>query len=162
MSRQSGHSRDVPARPRETTAYAADYFAWVQDQVAALKAGEFQQLDLENLAEELGDLGNSTKREISSRLKVLLIHLLKWRFQPARRSTSWKATIVEQRNEILDELAGSPSLKSYPAEILARQYATARLKASAETRLPENVFPQDCPFAIAAILDPAFYPEGDV
>ena len=161
MSRQLGQSRDVPLRPRETTAYAADYFAWVQDQVAALKAGEFDQVDLENLAEELGDLGNSAKREIASRLTVLLTHLLKWRFQPARRSNSWKATVVEQRNRILDELATSPSLKAYPATILGREYKTALLKASGETRLPENAFPQDCPFAIADILDPDFYPEGD-
>ena len=161
MSRQLGQSRDVPAPQRETTAYAADYFAWVQDQVAAMKAGELDRLDLENLAEELGDLANSAKREIASRLNVLLSHLLKWRFQPARRSNSWKATIVEQRSRILDELATSPCLKVYPAKVFGREYEIARLKASGETRLPENVFPQDCPFAIADILDPHFYPESD-
>jgi hypothetical protein len=146
--------------PRETTAYASDYFAWVQEQVAALRAGRIDHLDLKNLAEEVGDLGISVKREIASRLKVLLIHLLKWQFQPAGRSSSWKATIVDQRSELLDELAESPSLRRYPAEILERKYATARFKVAAETRLPETAFPQACPFAIADILDPNFFPEA--
>ena len=161
MSRPLGQSRDVVAPAREATAYAVDYYAWVQEQVAALKAGQLDQLDLDNLAEEVGDLGSSVKREIRSRLKVLLIHLLKWQFQPTRRSSSWKATIVDQRNELLDELAESPSLRRYPAEILQRQYSAARLGAAGETHLSESVFPRDCPFAIADILDPAFFPEAE-
>ena len=161
MSRPLGQSRDVVAPAREATAYAGDYYAWVQEQVAALKAGQFDLLDLDNLAEEVGDLAISVKREIRSRLKVLLIHLLKWRFQPARRSSSWEATIVDQRNELLDELSESPSLRRYATEILQRQYSAARLGAAGETRLSKNVFPPDCPFAIADILNPDFFPEAE-
>ena len=161
MSRPLGQSRDFVAPVREATAYAEDYFAWVQEQVAALKAGQLGKLDLENLAEEIGDLGTSVKREIASRLAVLLSHLLKWKFQPEHRSNSWKATIVEQRNRILDELAHSPSLRSYPGKVLEGEYMLARLKASGETRLSENVFPPDCPFAIADILNPDFFPEAE-
>lgn len=159
MSRPLGQSRDVVAP--EATAFAVDYYAWVQAQVAALKAGQLDQLDLENLAEEVGDLAISVKREIASRLAILLTHLLKWRFQSAHRSNSWRATILEQRNRIQDELAHSPSLRAYPGKMLEREYEIARLKASGETRLSENFFPRDCPFAIADILDPAFFPEAE-
>ena len=161
MSRPLGQSRDAAVPAREATAYAEDYFAWVQDQVALLRAGRRDQLDLDNLAEEVGDLGNSVKREIASRLEVLLCHLLKWQFQPAHQSNSWKATIIEQRRRILHELATSPSLKGYPAKVLDEEYETARLKASGETHLSESVFPHDCPFAIADILDPDFFPEAE-
>lgn len=161
MSRPLGLSPASSAPPRGAADYAEDYFAWTQDQVAALKAGRHDLLDLENLAEEVGDLGRSVKREIASRLNVLLVHLLKWRFQPDRRSASWKGTIVEQRGQILDDLDESPSLKPYPAARLGREYAVARLKAAGETGLPEAAFPPDCPFALADILDRNFFPEGE-
>lgn len=161
MSRPLGLSPKSSALPRGAAAYAEDYFAWTQDQVAALKAGQFDRLDLENLAEEVGDLGRLVKREIASRLNVLLVHLLKWRFRPDRRSSSWKATIAEQRRRILVELSESPSLKVYPARLLGEEYETARLRAAGETLLPENAFPPTCPFAIADILDRNFFPEAE-
>jgi hypothetical protein len=141
-------------------AYDDDFHAWTQEQARLLRAGRFSDLDIENIAEELETLGRSQKREIVSRLAVLLVHLLKWMVQRDGRSNSWRATILEQRQRIQEELDDSPSLRRWPGSRLAREYELARLKASGETGLPLEAFPAACPFTIAQVLDPAFLP-GD-
>ncbi|WP_185983871.1 DUF29 domain-containing protein [Aureimonas mangrovi] len=140
--------------------YERDFYAWTQDQAAKLRARAHNSVDWENAAEEIESLGRSERGEIRSRLLVTLVHLLKWRFQPAHRSASWKATLAEQRSRLADVLEESPSLRSFPETALEREYRTARLKASGETDLPEDVFPAECPFMIDEILDPDFYPDA--
>jgi hypothetical protein len=142
-------------------AYTTDYYAWVQDQVALLRARKLVDLDAENLAEELSSLGNAAKREIESRLLVLLQHLLKWQFQPEQRSNSWRATIIEQRTRIDREIVDSPSLRDYPAEVLADEYRIARLRAAGETGLHAERFPESCPYTASQALDRDFWPGGD-
>jgi hypothetical protein len=153
-----------PARvkPAPATRYDADYFAWTQEQAALLRANRFSQVDTENIAEELEDLGRSQKREIRSRLVAVLVHLLKWRYQPGRRTGSWKATLVEQRAELATDFEESPSLRSFPREILSKQYEIARLRASGETKLALKVFPEECPFTVEQVLDRDFLPEDPV
>jgi DNA-binding transcriptional regulator YdaS (Cro superfamily) len=138
--------------------YDQDYFAWLDDQVNHLAAGRFSSLDLNNLIDEIRDLGRAEKREIQSRLGVLLIHLLKWWRQPEKRSGSWRATMIEQRARILKRLQESPSLRNFPGEILEEEYHLARASAAAETDLNESVFPKNCPFTIDQVLDPDFLP----
>jgi hypothetical protein len=92
---------------------------------------------------------------------VLLVHLLKWKFQPEKQKLGWKATIREQRGRIAKRISKSPSLKSYPADILSEEYGYAVPSAADETGLPEDAFPSVCPFTIDQILDPAFLPDGD-
>jgi hypothetical protein len=116
--------------------YREDYHAWLLEQIELLGAERFRDLDISNLIDELRTLSNMTKREIENRLAILLQHLLKWQFQPPRRSNSWRATIIEQRYRIGRELADSPSLRRYPGEILAEEYVIARLRAADETGLP--------------------------
>jgi hypothetical protein len=115
--------------------------------------GQFEQVDWENVAEEIESLGRSEKRELKSRLEVLLQHLLKWEFQPERRGASWEMTINEQRDRIEDLLADSPSLKPYLETILAEAYRRACRAASLETAIELENFPVECPYSIGQILD---------
>ena len=87
--------------PRNSVAYDDDFFAWTQEQARLLRDGELADIDVENLAEEIESMGRSVRRELRNRLALLIMHLLKWRFQPAFRSRSWSSTIIEQRNQAL-------------------------------------------------------------
>jgi len=151
---------DVKIRARPAVAYDADFHAWSKDQAARLRALRPKSIDWENVAEEIEGLGGSQRREIRSRLIVLLTHLLKWAYQPDQRSNSWRASIAGAREEIRTEVAESPSLRRYPGEVLPRQYPLARLDASGQTGLPLEVFPETCPYTMDEIIDPVFWPEA--
>jgi len=146
-------------RPRKSTAYDVDYAQWCTEQGEALREGRFADLDRENLAEEIESLGRSDKREIESRLKVLLAHLLKYQFQPEREKDGWKLTIKEQRRRLQRVIEASPSLRAYPDRILAEEYEYARGDAAKETGMPIEAFPENCPYRTADVLDLAFYPQ---
>jgi hypothetical protein len=144
--------------------YEQDFHRWCLDQATALrKLAEMRAnlavpLDLENLAEEIESLGVSQLHELRARLRQLLAHLLKWRYQPQRRSRSWRATIRVQRDALADLLQSSPSLKRRLGEELPRAYEKARRLAADETGLPLSTFPETCPFTLDQIEDPEFLP----
>lgn len=138
--------------------YDRDFFKWTLEQARQLRDARPAELDWQNLAEEVESLGKSDKRSISSNLQVLLVHLLKWTYQPEKRKADWKGSIVEHRNRINELIVDSPSLRRHPAIVLAREYVSARLKAEGETGLPENAIPERSPFTIEQILDPDFWP----
>src|SRR5438309_10047706 len=96
----------------ERSLYERDFYAWIQEQVEALRQRRLDQVDADNVAEELDDLGSSLQRELESRLEVAIAHLLKWAYQPKRRSASWENTIDEQRARIRRLFAKNPSLRS--------------------------------------------------
>jgi hypothetical protein len=146
-------------KPPPKDLYETDFHAWTQQQARLLRERRWDDLDLENVAEEIETLGRSDKRQIESRLEVLMAHLLKWKFQPGLRSASWSGTIIEQRLRIEDLLKESRSLKRYPAKVFLRRYLGARLKASAETGIAFDLFPAECPFTIEEVLDVDFLPE---
>ena len=104
-------------------------------------------------------MGRSIKRELNSRLRVLLAHLLKWRHQPQRRGTSWRLTIRNQRTEIRELLEESPSLNAQVQDLFIRQYREARELAALETELPETTFPTECPFTLEETLSPGYWPD---
>lgn len=106
-------------------------------------------------------MGRSDKKEIRSRLGVLLNHLLKWRFQASRRSESWLETINQQRLHIDEAIADSPSLATFPAEALKWSYGWSVKNAAKETGLDNSTFPLACPFAIEDVLNPDYLPEAD-
>src|SRR5690348_30226 len=108
--------------PRNSAAYDDDFYAWTQDQARLLRSGELSQLDVENLAEELESMGRSDRRELDSRLEVLLVHLLKWQVQTEFRSRSWSGTIREQRSRVEDLLNESPSLRRLVAQVRPALY----------------------------------------
>ena len=139
--------------------YETDFYTWTQEQSALLKAGQFSELDLDNLVEEIESMGRSEKRALESRLTVLLQHLLKWQYQPVRRGRSWQLTIKIQRIEFLKVLRDNLGLKNGLEQLLVDAYLSAVIKASQETGLDENVFPEHCPWAIADIIRQDFYPD---
>ncbi|MCJ2060391.1 DUF29 domain-containing protein [Methylobacterium sp. J-048] len=142
----------------ESDLYGTDLYLWSEQQSALLRAGRWSEIDELNVAEEIESLGGSQKSEIRSRLAVLILHLLKWEFQPEKRKYGWRTTIVEQRIRIDGLLDTSPSLRSWPDHVLQSAYRLAALGASSETRLPEKTFPKTCPYTVKQILDLAFYP----
>lgn len=140
--------------------YERDYYAWANEQAALLRRGQLGDADIEHIAEEIESMGKSEKRELVSRLQVILVHLLKWQYQPERRGRSWEATILAQRDALGSHLTDNPSLKSTLPESLTRAYKIAALTAGAETELPNSVFPPLCPWTSEQIMDEAFWP-GD-
>ncbi len=136
--------------------YEQDFYAWTQEQSALLRLGKWQSLDVENLVEEISSLGRQQKQELRNRLGVLIGHLLKWQFQPALRGKSWKATIREQRDEILDILQENPSLKPYLDEAVQKGFRQGINLVLRETPLDIDDLPSECTYAIAQILDLQF------
>ncbi|HEV2334598.1 MAG TPA: DUF29 domain-containing protein [Stellaceae bacterium] len=145
--------------PRNAAAYDEDFFAWTEEQARLLRAGDVAEIDALNLAEEIESVGKSDRREIRSRLIVLLTHLLKWRFQPNEKSSGWLGTIGEQRDQIEAILEDSPSLRPVIGAVLSRAYKRAHAVASQETGLSESTFPADCPFTPEQILAVDFLPD---
>jgi len=140
--------------------YEDDFHAWASEQAALLRAGKLSTADIEHIAEEIESMGKTEKRELVSRLKVLLLHLLKWQFQPLLRGPSWRATIRIQRRDLADHLADNPSLKAYLPEATARAYGNAVIAAGAETGLTEATFPPACPWSFEQLTDEGFWPEA--
>jgi hypothetical protein len=150
---------NTDTKARANSLYESDFFTWTQEQARLLRERRFNDLDLDNLIDEVESVGGSEKREIRNRLVVLIAHLLKWKFQPGGRGSSWSGTIVEQRQQILDVLSTSPSLKGYQRNQVARMYLAARLLAAKESGIAYGVFPNECPFSENEVLDLEFYPE---
>jgi hypothetical protein len=138
------------------TLYELDFYTWTQQQAALLRSGQWQDLDTNNLAEELEDMGRSEKRELQSRLEVLLMHLLKWEFQPNLRSRSWRLTLKEQRLRLHRLLQDNPSLRSHCEQYLEQVYPLAVVRAEQETGL--ETFPETCPYSLEQTLNLEFLP----
>jgi hypothetical protein len=138
--------------------YKTDFYTWSQQQADFLRHHQWNQLDLPNLIEEIESLGRQERQELRNRLSLLIGHLLKWEYQPERRSRSWLATIRVQRREIISLLKENPSLKSYLEEALHAAYDNAKDLASGETNLPRSTFPSVCPYQLEEILSDRFYP----
>jgi len=141
------------------TRYEQDVVAWAREQAALLREGKFSAIDVEHIAEEIEDVGKSEQRELSSRMAVLLAHLLKWQYQPGRRGSSWQRTIREQRRAVGVALQKTPSLRNSLADPdwLTGTWADAVSKAVEETGL--DLFPENLPWSTAQILSTEFYPE---
>lgn len=141
------------------TLYDQDFFAWANEQARLLRAGALSEAHIDHIAEEIESKGRAEKRELISRLSVLLLHLLKWQYQPVRRGASWEVTIRNHRRALADHLVDNPSLKATCAEAVARAYEDARGEAYAETGLPEAMFPATCDWTFDQIMAPDFWPE---
>jgi hypothetical protein len=139
--------------------YDEDFLAWTEHTAALLRRSRFAAIDVGHLAEEVEDMGKRDLREAHSRLRGLLVHLLKWRHQPKKRSRSWRATIVTQRQEIAELLQQSPSLRPKLADALAGIYDAAVARVVAETTLAASIFAPHCPFTLDQILDPTLLPD---
>src|SRR5918994_6540592 len=117
--------------------YDRDYVAWLEEQVAHLRAGHLSALDVENVAEELEGLMKSQRQQLENRLEVLILHLLKWDHQPEQRSNRWRASVAEQRARIRRLLRDSSSLQRSMEEAAREVYPDAAEQAAIETQLSE-------------------------
>lgn len=142
--------------------YDTDFAQWIDQATDLLRQGRFTELDLENLIEEVEDLGKRDRRALCSNLEVVLLHLLKWQFQPEQQSASWRGSIREHRRRIARILKDSPSLTRYLQQEYTDCYACARAQAADETGLDLDIFPIDCPYTMAEALDAAFLPSSDL
>ena len=132
--------------------YDTDYVAWLEEQVAHLRAGRLRALDVENVAEELESLMKKERRQLENRLEVLILHLLKWDHQPDQRSNRWRSTVAEQRRRLRRLLQDSPGLKHEVEPMCHEAYAGAVQGAAIETRESETAFPQKLPYTVEQIF----------
>jgi len=143
----------------ELPIYEQDYYGWLMANAQLIRVGRFTDLDAQNLAEELESMGRSEKRELISRLAILMAHLLKWQHQPERRSNSWKYTIETQREDILDLMTDSPSLRHEIDAKTEKAYRKAKRLAANETGFQKDFFPDSCPYSFDQILDENYFPK---
>ena len=142
----------------EITSYQSDVVAWAQQQAHWIRTRQFDKLDLANIAEEIEDVGKGEKRELASRMAVLLAHLLKWQYQPQLQSKSWQRTIRVQRKSIWTNLEDTPSLKTQlsDARWLQATWDDAVALAIKETQL--DTFPESCPWTTQDFLEENWLP----
>jgi hypothetical protein len=139
--------------------YEADFYAWTLEQLNLLKTGQLSALDIPNLIGEIEDMGGGIHQQLDSRLGVLLMHLLKWQYQPSHRSRSWQLTIKEQRRKLERLLRKNPSLKHGLGDTIADAYGDAIIMAAKETGLEETVFPEQCPYSGEQIIAADYFPD---
>ncbi len=147
---------DTLAKPT----YEEDFVLWLEHQAELLRQGRVGELDLENLAEEVDDIGRSQRRAVESELTIILIHLLKYQFQPSKRSRSWLDTLLEHRGRLARDFRVSKSLRFHAETELADLYRLARKRAAVQTRLPLTTFPETSPYTLEQTLNEDFFPEG--
>ena len=148
----------LPSTALAVPGYEEDLVAWMENQIGLLRAHKFEQLDLENLLEELEGMVRHERRGLSSRVELVLLHLLKHQYQPSRRSRSWLLTLNEQRNQIEDRIEDSPSLRRELKGYMDSRYPRVAKRASLQTRLPLSTFPAACPYTVDQLLDQDFLP----
>jgi hypothetical protein len=142
-----------------TNLYESDFYAWATEQASLLRSDRLSEADIEHIAEEIDSMGRSEKRELVSRLNVLLLHLLKWRYQEAFRGKGWRLSIMEQRRRLADHLDDNPSLKATLAQAIHDAYRLAIIGAARETDLDITSFPSPCPWSFDQMTNDAFWPE---
>ncbi|NBC14030.1 MAG: DUF29 family protein [Gammaproteobacteria bacterium] len=140
--------------------YDQDFNAWTEQQADLLRAGRWADLDVQHLIDEIESMGRSERKELVNRLVILMLHLLKWRYQPALRGNSWRLSIKEQRIRLSSHLDDNPSLKAYLDEAIVRAYRLAVIEAEKQTGLPAATFPAQCPFTFADMADEQFWPDA--
>ena len=140
------------------TLYRADGYGWYFKNAELLRQGKLKDADIENIAEELESMGRSEEKELESYLTLILLHILKWKYQSKKRSKSWKSTITIQRLHFKKHLKKNPSLKGHMDEIVSDSYEYARLQAEQETGLPLNTFPEKMPFTFEDALMDDWFP----
>ena len=151
-------ARQIPSTDPVAGLYERDYALWLQENARLLREGRFSEADIAKVAEELDDMGRSEQRAVASHMAVLMLHLLKWQYQPDQRSNSWRGSIYNARRAIEKRLTDSPSLRGRLVETILDEYPDARFNAANESGLPESLFPEQCPYSAGQLLDGSFWP----
>ncbi len=152
---------DEIATACDVSLYESDFYSWTQRQAELMRTGRLAEVDLPNLVEEIESLGRAQFHALRSSYRLVLMHLLKMRHQPERRTPSWTATVVRERTAIEDCLADNPGLRPRRGEAFAAAYPGARREAAAETTLPLRLFPKVCPFSLEQVEDHEHWPEDE-
>jgi hypothetical protein len=148
----------VPAERASAVEYWTDFYAWLMEQAAHLRARRWEALDCENLAEEIESLGREQFNKLESAMRVLMMHMLKWDYQPHLRSRSWTLSIEAQRLELHDLLTDNPALKARIAEAAVRAYRRAPIEAAKETGLETSEFLDESPYTWDDLISREFTP----
>ena len=146
----------VPAADAASHSYDRDFYSWSLEQARLVREGRWSAVDRENVAEEIESLGREQFNKLESAIRVLLVHMLKWDHQPARRSRSWAVSIKEHRLRLSYVLSDNPGLRPRVSEAVARAYQRARLTATKETGLEESSFAPNCPYSWDEIVSREF------
>ena len=149
----------LPETSPTSNLYNQDYYLWLENTAKLLKEGKLSELDTANLSEEIEEMGRSEKRAVESNLVVVLMHLLKYKYQPQKRSNSWKASIREHRRRLRKAFQDSPSLKQYFEDVFPECYQDAREQASDETGFPLDTFPTASPFTPEQAINRDYLPD---
>src|SRR4051794_22000352 len=144
------------ARDPDRAAYDRDFYTWTLEQAALIRAGRFEDVDRENIAEEIESLGRSEFSKLVSFYRLILLHMLKWEHQPNLRSRSWATSIELHRVHAAEVLDDNPGLKPRLDEAMARAYRLARLETIRESGFPNTVFSELCPYSLKDVLDRPF------
>lgn len=152
-------SAAIASQPPLTCSYDEDFYAWTFTTAALLRQRRFADIDIEHLAEEIEDMGKRDRRALESHIHNVTLHLLKWRYQPEKRGSSWRQSIRNGRIEIQKLLRDSPSLARQLSQMLDEEYPAAREDAIDETGLGEELFPPECPFTAEQVTDAGFWAE---
>jgi Domain of unknown function DUF29 len=139
--------------------YEEDLYVWSCRNAQLLREGRFAEADMGNIAEEIESLGKEQVHGLESQMARLLIQLLKYQYQPTRRSRSWQISAVSARIKIERILKENPNLKSRIGELMLDAYRGAARQAAVETRLPKETFPPECAYTFEQIMDDDFVPE---
>jgi hypothetical protein len=139
--------------------YDLDFYSWTIRNAELIRRGEFALVDAEHVAEEIEDMGKAVRRALESRFEKILLHMLKWQFQPLRRGSSWETSLAVHRRAAAKLLRENSSLKPAISVEIAEAYPTAKLLAGEETGLGPQAFPAECPYTVQQVLGPDFYPE---
>ncbi len=132
--------------------YETDFVTWSAEQADLLKKGQFDKLEIINLIDEVECLGRSEKNALISHLTILLLHLLKKRYQPNLDCRSWDISIRNSDKKFMEKLTQNPGLKSKLDEIFYEAYENAKIDASKETGFNEETFPVICPWTKEEIM----------
>jgi hypothetical protein len=153
LQTKNGPAKKGPGRVSQSIAdlYERDETAWLERMAELVAKGQLAEPDYQHLAEYLTDMATRDRREVKSRLIVLLTHLLKWQFQVEGQSASWRGTIREQRLQ-LQLLLESSTLRKHAEAVLADAYAHARKLAAGETGVRLARFPKECSWTIDELL----------
>lgn len=143
--------------PVTSALYEQDFVLWTEQMASLIESHQTDDLDWGNLAEEIRSLGISQQSAASSHLRVLLIHLIKWAIQPARRGRSWENSISNARDEIDHLVRKMPSLQRYLSEEFRPVFDRAAKRALFETRMPPTT--PITAWSLDQVLDDTFFPE---
>ena len=159
MIKGGAMARADPVPEERESLYERDFYLWLEQQAARLRERRLDELDLANLLEVIEDMGRSEKRVLEGNLVVVLTYLLKYRFQPDHRSSSWRGSIVEHRRRLRNLLRDSPSLLPAARDMFSECYADSCEQAAAESGLSAVTFPAEPPFTFEQVLDPKYLPD---